>query len=195
MRFQGQLKLGERLKRQSTIRAIEAKDGKTGPLIFVTVDRLIETASGQVDETRTIVYRKAATTPAPDSISIVGDDAIMERGRWHPEPVQLFRFSALTWNGHRIHFDLDHCRKVEHYPDLVTHGPFTAMMLANLTEDGPRFMPAMADGHGLARFQFRGTQALYANRGVSLCLNAEGTKAEARNHMGQQAMTARREMR
>ena len=121
MRFSGKMRTGERLKRQSTIRNIEAKTGKTGPLIFVTVDRVLETASGQVDEVRTIVYREAATTPAPDSIPLEGMAGMTPCHDWLPDPVQLFRFSALTWNGHRIHFDLDHCRRVEYYPDLITH--------------------------------------------------------------------------
>ena len=217
VRFEGALKTGQRLKRQSTIRKIEEKTGKTGPLIFVTVDRALETATGRVDEVRTIVYRETATTPAPDSIPLTGADGMTVCHDWLPDPVQLFRFSALTWNGHRIHFDLDHCRRVEFYPDLITHGPFTAMMLANLTPQGMGFIAAMrgegrGDGRGegrgegryaggdagagiarLKRFQFRGTQALYANRQVSLCLDDDGTKAEARNHHGQQAMTAIRE--
>ena len=212
IRFDGHLKTGERMKRQTTIRQIEAKTGKTGPLIFVTVDRALESASGRVDETRIIVYRESVnqgsgSTPAPESIPLNGQDGMKPRAHWLPDPVQLFRFSALTWNGHRIHFDLDHCRRVEHYPDLITHGPFTAMMLANLTPSGLEFVAAMkGDGSGdvdntaggattgaLKRFQFRGTQALYANRQVSLCLNDDGTKAEARNHHDQQAMTAIRE--
>ena len=194
MRFDGQMKSGERVKRQSIIRQIEAKEGKTGPLIFVTVDRLIESASGQVQEKRTIVYREAASTSAPDSIPLASDDTLTEREAWLPEPVQLFRFSALTWNGHRIHYDLQHCRETEHYPDLITHGPFTAMMLANLTPEGVAFIPAMrGEGAAITRFKFRSTQALFANRRVSLCLNDDGTQAEARNHHGQQAMTAIRE--
>ena len=208
IRFQGVLKTGQRLKRQSTIRAIDKKTGKTGPLIFVTVDRALETATGRVDETRTIVYREAATTPAPDSLDLPPADGMTEHHQWLPEPVQLFRFSALTWNGHRIHFDLDHCRRVEFYPDLITHGPFTAMMLANLTPRGLGFVAAMrgegrgdgagegageGSGGGLSRFTFRGTQALYANRVVRLCLSDDGSRAEARNHNGQQAMTATRE--
>ena len=73
---------------------------------------------------------------------MAGDDTLTEREVWLPEPVQLFRFSALTWNGHRIHYDLQHCRETEHYPDLITHGPFTGMMLANLTPEGVSFIPA-----------------------------------------------------
>lgn len=80
MRFEGKMKTGERLKRQSTIRNIEAKTGKTGPLIFVTVDRVLETASGRVDEMRTIVYREAATTPAPDSIPLEGMAGMTKTG-------------------------------------------------------------------------------------------------------------------
>ena len=195
IRFQGQLKKGEALKRQTTIRSIEAKEGRTGALIFVTVDRALETASGRVDETRVIVYRKASDAPAPDSIPIDPDPMMQERATWTPDAVQLFRFSSLTWNGHKIHFDVDHCRDVEFYPDLITHGPFTAMMLANLRRDGLGFTDALRDGNPLNRFKFRGTQALYANRKVSLCSNDQGDAAEARNHLGQQAMTALIEVR
>ena len=85
---------------------------------------------------------------------------------------------------------LDHCRRDEGYPDIITHGPFTALMLANLTAKGLHFS---GDASPLKAFRFRGTQALYANRTVTLALNADGTMAEARNHTGQQAMTATRE--
>ena len=187
--FEGTHQVGESLKRSSTLRDVVAKEGRTGKLIFVTVDRLIETASGQTTEERIIVYREKSTTPAPDSLPLAPTAGLAEAATWTPDYIQLFRFSSLTWNGHRIHYDLDHCRQDEGYPDIITHGPFTALMLANLTADGLAFTGAPSP---LKSFRFRGTQALYANRTVSLALNADGTQTEARNHNGQQAMTATR---
>lgn len=187
--FNGSHKVGEGVKRTSTLRDVTAKEGRTGKLVFVTVDRLMESASGQTHEERTIVYREKSTTPAPDSLALPPTENLHEVAHWTPDYIQLFRFSSLTWNAHRIHYDLDHCRDDEGYPDIITHGPFTALMLANLTADGLAFTGAPSP---LKSFSFRGTQALYANRTVSLALSADSTQAEARNHMGQQAMTATR---
>ena len=189
--FAGMFQVGQAVQRISTLREVVRKDGRTGPLIFVTVDRMLETATGRITEERTIVYREKSTTPAPDSLPIAADDTLTPGHDWTPDYAQLFRFSALTWNAHRIHYDLSHCRADEGYPDIITHGPFTALMLANMTPQGLNVL-----GHGagaippLKSFRFRGTQALYANRTVTLALNTDGTKAEARNHHGQQAMTA-----
>ena len=193
IRFDGTLKVGEALSRTSTLRDVVQKEGRTGTMVFVTVDRVLESASGRIDEERVIVYREKSASPAntlaPDSLPIPPENSMTAAHHWTPDYTQLFRFSALTWNSHRIHYDLDHCRRDEGYPDIITHGPFTALMLANLTADGLRFS---GDASPLTSFRFRGTQALYANRTVTLALNADGTMAEARNHTGQQAMTATR---
>lgn len=219
IRFEGAFHVGDVITRRSTITAIEQKQGKTGGLVFVTVERALTAPKGKIDETRTIVYRegvyrKQSKTPSPDSIDIPASPAIAHQARWRPDLTQLFRYSALTWNSHRIHYDLAHCREDEGYPDIVTHGPFTAMMLANMTEDGVRF-----DGNPLARFQFRGVQALYAYReghegaGREVGLNIlqknlddggsekgsddaadKVTSLEAVNHHGQLAMTAKKWM-
>ncbi len=189
--FDGSLKVGQAITRISTLRDVTRKDGRTGPLIFATVDRVIESATGRVNEERIIVYRENSAAPAPDSLPIAADDTLTPAHAWTPDYVQLFRFSSLTWNSHRIHYDLDHCRDDEGYPDIITHGPFTALMLANMTPDGLNILGhSRGDIPPLTSFRFRGTQALYANRAITLALNADGTRAEARNHNGQQAMTA-----
>ncbi|MGC6485562.1 MAG: FAS1-like dehydratase domain-containing protein [Candidatus Puniceispirillales bacterium] len=198
IRFDGVIRSGERLNRTSTIRSIEEKQGSTGPLIFVTVERLLETASGRITETRTIVYREQpkidpAATPA-DSQPLAGQDDLSPVSRWLPDHIQLFRFSALTWNGHRIHYDADHCRRHEGYPDLITHGPFTAMMLALVATgawgSGGATSPGLEAARRLERFRFRGTQPLFVGREVGLLASPDFTRLEARNHEGQQAMKA-----
>ena len=219
IRFDGVLKTGEMLTRRSTITKIEQKEGSTGPLIFVTVDRALSTPSGRVDETRVIVYREKPemdpNTPPADSQPIAGQDGLNQIADWHPDAVQLFRFSALTWNSHRIHYDADHCRDHEGYPDIITHGPFTAMMLAlvangaisghdTATENASPFQAAAGLEAGLPvgfqaglqgirplrQFRFRGTQPMFANRRVTLHASDDFTRLEARNHQGQQAMKA-----
>ena len=198
MRFEGRLRCGEMLRRTSVISSIEEKQGSTGPLIFVRVERCLESASGRVDETRTVVYReKPAIDPdasPPDSLPLTGDEGLAEIARWQPDHVQLFRFSALTWNGHRIHYDADHCRRHEGYPDLITHGPFTAMMLALVASGGwgaaGARHPDLAGARTLSRFRFRGTQPLFVGREVRLHASDDFTTLEARNHEGQQAMKA-----
>ncbi len=196
--FDGHLRVGEMARRISTITSIEEKKGSTGPLIFVNVERVIEAASGRVTEKRTIVYREppATTAIAPESQDMPGQDGMQHHFTWHPDAIQLFRFSALTWNGHRIHYDADHCRQNEGYPDLVTHGPFTAMMLA-LTATGAvtgeGIAPDLRGSRVLSRFRFRGTQPLFSGRNVQLHASADFTQLEARNHNAQQAMKANAE--
>jgi 3-methylfumaryl-CoA hydratase len=196
--FDGVIRTGEQLGRTSTIRNVDQKQGSTGPLIFVTVERLLETKSGNINETRTIVYREQPkistnTTPA-DSQTMEGEDGFDEISCWQPDHVQLFRFSALTWNSHRIHYDADHCRRHEGYPDIITHGPFTAMMLALVSagcwgRDGAT-SPGLESMRNLKRFSFRGTQPLFVGREVRLHATADFTRLEARNHENQQAMKA-----
>ncbi|XDZ65232.1 MaoC family dehydratase N-terminal domain-containing protein [Alphaproteobacteria bacterium LSUCC0684] len=204
MRFEGSITVGETIRRVSTITAIARKEGSTGPLVFVTVDREMEGRAGKVMETRTIVYREKGQGDAPDSLPLKGDETLTEKAAWRPDHGQLFRFSALTWNTHRIHYDADHCRHTEGYPDIITHGPFTAMHLALLAAGGlgpaagdalisggaDRMATGDASARRLSRFRFRGTQALYVARRVGLCASDDFTRLEARNHQGQQAMTA-----
>lgn len=222
IRFEGSLNVGERLTRRSVITHIEEKQGSTGPLIFVTVARALTGPHGRVDETRVIVYREkpeiGPNTPPPDSQPLPGQADLVEISRWQPDPVQLFRFSALTWNSHRIHYDVDHCRQHEGYPDIITHGPFTALMLAQVAAGTGLASGGLASGRlasgglkesiagGMAesrsampgarplrRFRFRGTQPMFAGREVRLHASDDFTRLEARNHEGQQAMKAEAE--
>ena len=127
------LRVGESLRRDSRIVAVEPKQGKSGSLVFVTVRHTI-LASGETAavEEHDIVYREAARpgeAPAP------GKPA-PQRPPWQREitagPVMLFRFSALIFNAHRIHYDLDYVREEEHYPGLVVHGPLQTILMLDL---------------------------------------------------------------
>ena len=195
MRFEGALPVGALAKRTSTIASIEEKSGSTGTLLFVEVERRIEAGGGRVVERRTVVYREppSGAAMAPESQPVEGGEGLADIHGWRPDEVQLFRFSALTWNGHRIHYDAGHCRDSEGYPGLVVHGPFTAMMLA-LAATGAvgasGMSPDLAGERTLGRFRFRGTQPLFAGNEVRLHADGGFGRLEARNHLGQLAMKA-----
>ncbi len=147
--FGAALHVGDRVRRTSTIEAVRETSGGAGRLVFVTVRHRVEGPGGlAVDEAQDIVYRDAsgaavraaeAAAPAPEGVarSVV------------PDPVMLFRYSALTGNGHRIHYDLDYVRGVEGYPGLVVHGPLQATLMAGLLPRSP------------TRFSFRGRRPAF----------------------------------
>jgi 3-methylfumaryl-CoA hydratase len=127
------LRIGDAIRRDSEIISVEPKHGRSGDLVFVTVRHTISTGNEvAVREEHDIVYRDAArpgdppphAKPAPANAawqrSLAGD------------PVLLFRYSALTFNGHRIHYDLDYVRNEEHYPGLIVHGPLQTTLLLDL---------------------------------------------------------------
>ena len=126
------LKVGVEINRHSTINDVSVKEGKTGTLVFVEVGHEISDADGlAVSETQTLVY---CNQPDPNAV-VVGKPA-PDGAEWSrtiiPDPVLLFRFSALSFLGHRIHYDRDYTTKVEGYPALLVHGPFTGIMLMDL---------------------------------------------------------------
>lgn len=138
MEFGAALTLGQPATRRSTIRDLQYKSGRSGDLILLEVEHTIQQAGEiRVTERQTIVYRDAgATTPAviPVDAASTPEDAI-----WNPTSVDLFRFSAVTFNSHRIHYDLPYAQGEEGYPGLVVHGPFTATRLfGHARRHGPR---------------------------------------------------------
>ena len=127
------LKVGDAVKRTSTILSVTHKTGRTGDLVFVVVKHDIHNASGLcVSEEHDIVYRPAAQkgelSPAPIPAP--------QKSKWQrdvvPDAVLLFRYSALTFNGHRIHYDRSYVTEEEGYPGLVVHGPLIATLLVDL---------------------------------------------------------------
>jgi 3-methylfumaryl-CoA hydratase len=134
LRFQRPLCVGDVVTRVSTLAAIEEKQGRAGRLVFVAIDsayRVGEAAA--VDERLTLVFRHrraaedAPALPRPGAAAAWSRDVV-------PDPVMLFRYSALTFNGHRIHYDADYARNVEGYRGLLVHGPLTATLLLDLCD-------------------------------------------------------------
>ncbi len=152
VRFLLPLHLGETLERTSTILSVTEKAGGSGRLVFVTVRHVVAGPSGPaLEEEQDIVYRGAEGEavkpgePAPPVEAAAARQVL-------PDPVLLFRYSALTGNGHRIHYDADYVRNAEGYPGLVVHGPLQATWMA-----------ALAAGLGpLGRFAFRGRRPAFA---------------------------------
>ena len=150
------LVIGETCTKTSTIRGIEVKDGRSGQLCFVTVDHdFAVDGEHRFSERQNIVYREM---PAPDSPQPQGKpapDGAMVSHMVTPDPVLLFRYSALIFYGHRIHYDIDYNREVEGYPGLVVHGPLTATMLVALGV-------AQQPGKTLRSFDIRALSPLFS---------------------------------
>jgi len=155
--FDAPLVLGEMASKVSEIADVRVKQGRTGPLCFITARHEYRNADGAscITEEHDMVYR---ADPSPDDVAPEPPEAPDPAGATlsrtvTPDELMLFRYSALTYNGHRIHYDRDYCRDVEGYPDLVVHGPLTATLLADLAVE--------AAGAPLASFDYRAVSPLY----------------------------------
>jgi 3-methylfumaryl-CoA hydratase len=186
--FAHALHVGEAITRRSTILRVDAKQGRSGALVFVTVRHEIVNAQGvALTEEHDIVYRD---NPAPGAVPPQPQPAPADEAFSRaitPDPVLLFRYSALTFNGHRIHYDRTYVTEVEGYPGLIVHGPLIATLLVDLLR---REMPQAV----LKQFDFKAASPLFDIHPFSVCgrRNADGSVALwARNHLGQLAMSAR----
>lgn len=164
MSFHRPLRIGSTVTRHSTIRDTVLKQGRTGPLCFVTVDHEISDEDGTVlTERQDIVYRDAdSSTPQTQPVSAEEGG---HRKRIAIDPVLLFRYSALTFNGHRIHYDQPYVTAEEGYPGLIVHGPLQATLLAHYAAD--------LRGAPPADFRFRSFSPLFDT--ADLTLNAQET--------------------
>jgi 3-methylfumaryl-CoA hydratase len=187
--FERPLRIGEAMRRISTIRSVESKTGKSGPLVFVTVrHEIFGSFGGALSEEHDIVYREAQRPgeAAQGNPRPARADEIWRRDV-RPDEVLLFRYSALTFNGHRIHYDRRYVTETEGYPGLVAHGPLIATLLADLAR--------RHDPRPLASFEFRAVSPLFDGAPFSVCgaPTGQGAAAElwARASEGALAMEAR----
>ena len=149
------LLLGDTARRVSTVERITEKQGKSGRLVFVMVEHKITVGDDlRLTEQHDIVYRPApspgASPPAPPAAPTGADFT----KHIIPTPTLLFRYSALTFNAHKIHLDRDYCRDEEGYPGLVVHGPLIATLLLELVREN---LPRAT----VARFSFRAVSPLF----------------------------------
>ncbi len=161
--FMAPLRIGSLVRKESRILSVDHKSGRSGDLVFVTVLHELKAPDGEplLREEHDIVY-KGPRPPGHDAKSAAPASAGPFTRTLRPTSTTLFRYSALTFNGHRIHYDADYCRDVEGYPNLVIHGPLTATLLAGYAEEVSRGR--------LVDFRYRGVSP--ALLGDSLTLNA-----------------------
>jgi 3-methylfumaryl-CoA hydratase len=133
LRFAAPLRIGRHLRKRSEVVAVQSKQGRSGALVFVTVrHQLFDGDTLGVDEEHDIVYREAPA-PGTEQPKLIQAPATSEFSREIcASPVLLFRYSALTFNGHRIHYDQPFCTTTEGYDGLVVHGPLLATLLLDL---------------------------------------------------------------
>ena len=199
LRFPGVLRLGEPVTRTSTIETIRRKEGRTGPLVFVTVRHRVSNDRGvAVDEEQDLVYREEAraagersteaprpTDPGAGEGSASGPGAEPD---WSEplttDEVMLFRFSALTFNGHRIHYDHPYVTGIEGYPGIVVHGPLLALLLLDAAVRHGGRVPGLFSYRALApvycgeplRIEGRGSDlaVVHPERGVAMRAETSG---------------------
>jgi 3-methylfumaryl-CoA hydratase len=162
MRTQALLVTGCSTRKVSPVRSIELKESKSGPLVFVTVDHVLsQDGRACVAEEQRIVYLEAPVAPAPAQPGEPSPDASWQR-EFVPDPALLFRYSALTYNGHRIHYDRGYATQVEVYPGLVVHGPLLATLLLDLLQQ--RCPDAVITG-----FEFRALRPAFDGVPLAIC--------------------------
>lgn len=184
--FHQNLRIGEAATKTSEILKVAEKEGKAGGMVFVTVRHTIGSASGiAIEEQQDIVY-----LPMPKQFIPAAPNPLPEDLKWQEaypiDPVLLFRFSALTFNAHRIHYDINYAGEVEKYPGLVVHGPLQAvLLLESAKRNNPDRRPAS--------YRFRALRPLFDFDRVSVCgrPNSEGGHelytANTANDIGMQA--------
>ena len=191
LEFFDPLRVGDVIERVSTIDDVTVKSGRSGELCFVRVRHEVSSPRAlALREFHDIVYRPnpASGAPAP-----AGEPA--SPAQWSerivPDDVLLFRYSALTFNGHRIHYDRRYVTQVEGYPGLIVHGPLLATLLAGL--GGRQFA-----GRQARSFAFRALKPVFDLHPFEVCGRADGSDAAdlwVRDFEGHRSMAARLEFR
>ena len=176
------------IRRESSIKNIVCKSGRSGEMVFVTVaHQIIDEDGVLIDEEHDIVYRDLVSGDAPSAKFKTADELSDFSKEVSPDPVTLFRYSALTFNGHRIHYDRKYCLEEEGYPGLVFHGPLTATYLA-------RLLLSQNEDLFLTGFQFRAVKPLFDTHNFMTHGKGQGAGAYnlwATDHQGHIAMEAR----
>lgn len=189
--FHRPIAVGDPVERTSRIASVTAKDGGSGALVFVEIDHATHAAGAlAVEERQTLVYRDAAPADAPLVPPQPGEGRFDPAG-WDahreliPDPRLLFRYSALTFNSHRIHYDAPYARDVERYRGLVVHGPLIASLLLQL-------VAARLGDNRLASFNFRAVSPAIAGEALHLALRetSDGLELGSFASDGRQTLTA-----
>jgi 3-methylfumaryl-CoA hydratase len=175
--FHRAVAVGDAVARTSRIASVSEKTGASGALVFVEIDHVTFVGGAPaVEERQTLVYRAAAAADAPLQPPPAGEGRF-DAASWQahrelvPGETLLFRYSALTFNSHRIHYDLAYARDIERYRGLVVHGPLSASLLLQLA--AKRY-----GDNRLARFAFRGVSPAIAGDTLHLVMREAGDLIE-----------------
>ena len=190
--FYESLRVGDEVRRDSVIREVNIKHGRTGTMVFVTVKTDLTSPRGlAITEEQDLVYREAAAPGAPPQPPQPAPGRAVWSRTVTPDPVMLFRYSALTFNGHRIHYDLPYVTQVEGYPGLVMNGGLTTLLVFELARTH-----ASTPIH---RISSRNVRALFVNQPIALggepSTDNRTAKLWALNPDGALALTAEAEFR
>jgi 3-methylfumaryl-CoA hydratase len=186
LEFRHALRVGDPLRRNSEVIAVEVKHGKSGTLVFVTVRHTV-LAAGEVAvvEEHDIVYREAAKPGDPAPQAKPAPSSAQWQREVVPDAVMLFRFSALIFNANRIHFDLDFVRNEEGYPGLLVHGPLQTILMLDLCRRNETRL--------VKRLDYRAQYPVFHDERLTVGGNAapDGSKVElwTANGAGNYAMT------
>jgi 3-methylfumaryl-CoA hydratase len=183
VRVRGSLSCGEPATRRTSVLSVQDKRGRSGPLTFVVVGhQILQRGRVVVDEQQDIVYRAATSSGLPTAAPAESPVVPAADGEWTIEvsPTLLFRFSALTYNAHRIHYDRDYARDAEGYPGLLTHGPLQALAMAEAGR--------AAGCGGDQDFQYRLLSPLFDHQGmvISAAGDQDATVTAVRDRYGRQ---------
>ena len=187
VKFLAPIPITAKVERVQTIKSVSFKEGKTGPLYFVDVDHSITAdRTPVISEVQTIVYREAGIAPVlPKSVVNIDLSDWSETKPFVPDETLLFRFSALTFNAHRIHYDLTYAQREESYPALVVHGPLTATVLLH-------HAATIVGDKKIASYDFTGKKPAFCNDKMILAArkNHDGIDLAALNSAGEIVMSA-----
>ena len=184
LEFFDPLRVGDEATRVSRISDVTVKSGSTGTLCFVAVEHVVTTSRGTaIRERQDIVYREMGGAAASTPKAPPPPPAAKHRETHVSDPVLLFRYSALTFNGHRIHYDRDYVTRVEGYPGLIFHGPLQAAFIVELAAKLHKSQPPK-------KLAYRGVQPLFEGSEFSVNANENGAGLElwTANAAGQPTM-------
>ncbi len=181
VRFVSPLAAGDVATKTSTIAAITPKTGRSGQMVFVTIRHAISVgARVAIEEEQDVVYREPPAPGAAPPAATAAPEGATWRGSYLPTTTLLFRYSALTWNGHRIHYDADYTRGEEGYPGLVVNGGLTLLMLLEAA--------IAANGASPRQIAVRNVSPLIA--GAAVTLAGDGSRAWAASAAGALSVSA-----
>ena len=190
IKFHSPVIIGDEMVKTSVVKNISRKSGSSGELCFVTVNhRFFSGSVLKLEEDHNIVYREdkkqKGATKSPFKAPTEFDDSL----EVNPTSTLLFRYSALTFNGHRIHYDLDFCQNIENYPGLVVHAPLTATFMLGLAT---RYYLKDRVDPQFDQIEFKALSPLFSSNSYTVNLKDLGDRYElwAANPEGNLAMNA-----